>query len=122
MPYGKTDELAINTIRTLAVCTVLPRPSLPRNLAAFVSVSAICPAIAGRPQHHSGNLQTFTSHDPRRVVTLFPISIADFELPTGRCHGSGQLWPSWRPYGHGPGGPRSIQQVHDFQPKEPRLG
>jgi hypothetical protein len=25
MPYGKVDELAINTIRTLAVCFPIPR-------------------------------------------------------------------------------------------------
>lgn len=41
---------------------------------------------------------------------------------TGRCHIPGQLWPSGRAHGHGPGGPRPVQQVHDFQPKEPRMG
>jgi hypothetical protein len=40
----------------------------------------------------------------------------------GRCHLHGQLRPPGRPYGHGPGGSRCLEQVHDFQPQEPRLG
>lgn len=38
MPYGKVDELAINTIRTLAVCHV---PSLLRRLPLQNSYPAI---------------------------------------------------------------------------------
>ena len=49
-------------------------------------------------------------------------SIADSHPSQGRCHGCRQLWPPWRPHGHGPGGPRPLQQVHDLQPQEPRLG
>jgi len=98
MSFGKTDELAINTIRTLAVCTAPPSsPSspLPRYRIFF---STIKYANRTTPCMHS------------------TISIADSRALLDRCHLCGQLWPSGRAHGHGPGGPRPVQQVHDFQP------
>jgi hypothetical protein len=42
MPYGKVDELAINTIRTLAVrqrSPLLPRPSITNSYPAVADFS-----------------------------------------------------------------------------------
>ena len=86
-------------------------------------------------QHLSGRYPTIVTGCPAiaaffSTINLFLItnnylhlaaSIADAHLSQGRCHGCRQLWPPWRPYGHGPGGPCPLQQVHDLQPKEPRL-
>jgi hypothetical protein len=100
MPYGKTDELAINTIRTLAVC---------------FPFTCCCPATGiATPLSQS----FFTSHRADGAER-YQLLIRCF---AGRCHFHGQLWPPGRPYGHGPGGSRCLEQVHDFQPQEPRLG
>jgi hypothetical protein len=43
-------------------------------------------------------------------------------VSAGRCYDGGKLWPSRRPDGACPSEPRPLQQVHDLQPEEPRLG
>lgn len=49
--------------------------------------------------------------------------MADFRcFRTGRCHIPGKLRPPGCPHGYGPGGPRCVEQVHDFQPQEPQMG
>jgi hypothetical protein len=113
MPYDKTDELAINTIRTLAVrCPVLPRRA-PRAAPPLLAIARHCPLPHLCRRDDGCSLAT---------LHLLLLPIADLNTRPGRCHLPGQLRPPGRPYGHGPGGPRPVQQVHDFQPQEPRLG
>ena len=44
------------------------------------------------------------------------------KMSTGRCYLRRQLWSPRCAHGYGPNRPRSFQQVHEVQPKEPTLG
>lgn len=89
--------------------TCCPSPAPP--------LSTRCPAIAAL----AARLNT-RPPAVRAALLTAASSIADRCRALGRCHGQGQLGPSGRAHGHGPGGPRPVQQVHDLQSQEPRLG
>lgn len=95
MGYGKLDELCINTIRTLAVCS------------------------PGDRDRRRGRLEfeELSEHDTARCRNI----MADDSDSTGRCHLPGELGPPWCTHGDGTGGPRPIQQVHDLQSSESKL-
>ena len=97
MAYGEIDQLAINTIRTLAVRLPLPL-QLPLPLSPV-------------PRH---NLSTTLSPAP------MPSMLTQI-FTTGRCHRQGQLGSPGCAHGHGSRLPRPVQQIHEVQPQEPQV-
>ena len=93
MGYGEVDQLAINTIRILAVST----PVSPTLCDSCSSLPFKAP-IAGSAVS----------------LTLSPFKI-------GRCHLCSKLRPSRSSHGHGAHRPCSLQQIHDLQPQKPEL-
>ena len=89
MGYGKDDELAINTIRLLAVGD----PTM-----GFLSPAE--KAIARRED-------------------LLKAQLLTGKWLEGRCNLQGKFGAPWRPNGHGPGCSCSVQQVHELQSFKP---
>ena len=87
MGYNKDDELAINTIRLLAVCA--PRLPLVMPTELRLLFRAIIPL----------STQLLVQRLKQAAI--------------GRCHLQSQLRPSRRPYGPCTGCPRSLQQIHE---------
>ena len=93
MGYNKDDELCINTIRLLAVCTlsIAPLCSYGVLLALFFLSSSPCPTIFSMA------------------------SGVDCSCCIGRCHFQSQFRPSRSPYGACSSRPRSVQQIYEVQ-------
>ena len=71
----------------------------------------------------SSSLYRITPQDTHQLP-MQDISEVDHMLMqsfTGRCDVQGQLRPPWCAHGNGPNRSRSVQQIHDLQPKEPGL-
>jgi hypothetical protein len=93
-------------------------PSTPSAPLRYVSphVALLTPPVL--PNSYPAIAIFFSTLRRRRIGgPLLTLSVC-----TGRCHIPGKLGSPGRPYGHGPGGSRCLQQVHDLQPQEPRLG
>ncbi len=104
MGYNDVDWKAINTIRTLAVSS----SSFPDYPALIARKLWLC-----QQQHASCDQEPSAWHHEARDNTL--ISLSD------RCHLQGQLRPPRCANGYGSSCPRSLQQDHEVQPKEPKV-
>lgn len=104
MAYNRDDELAINTIRLLAVSLT---PHLQSSTP--IAVNPLCTMTATL----------------RIVLEAWCLidNLDTNEIPKhlGRCHLQGQFRPSRRPHGNGSCCPCSFQQVHELQSKKPPM-
>jgi hypothetical protein len=121
-PQPSSSFFSISPSRTVCPSCRTERstssPSTPSAPLRYVSshVALLTPPVL--PNSYPAIAIFFSTLRRRRIDgQLLTLSVC-----TGRCHIPGKLGSPGRPYGHGPGGSRCLQQVHDLQPQEPRLG
>jgi hypothetical protein len=98
-------------------------PSTPSERSPYVSSALLLPTMPRFAELSLSSGSTKLPHNAQSLNVHRRRSTADRDMNCiGRCDVPGKLRPPRCAHGHGASCPHSLQQIHDLQPQEPRLG